>query len=432
MSLNLYLALPDTDVSADQFRSAVRACKNLVKFNKEISQFKFIIPARSNLAGSISLEDRVKKIDYIDTLFVAFYEIKTTVIDFNLIPEGRLFWLNEKCQITTIDGKSSPYLDISPNDHIFQKLLPDQVSSIGSFPYGSISSDQRLLPLNSMGHRIHRDLNAISERPDHHKVVAIFGGSAAQSIYATYTGMFSNLLENKLNKHFEYFKYTVLNFAISGHLVTDEFFHYLFFCDQLSPDLVITFDGWNDLSNGLVNDSYLINKFKFIYQYQEEDKAAFLNEYNGLESLTSENEMITPKNTPSAVIDAYLFRLSQFKQYVTSKNIKFLSCLQPTIFSKGRRSKVEIEKLNNNNNNAKLIDIFDVRLPNVFNQIGETSSGMDFFNLHKLFEKYGDETLFEDRVHFNQNGEDVIADLLFNEVLKRKLFDEKNSNQSLL
>ena len=137
-----------------------------------------------------------------------------------------------------------------------------ECSTHGYFPYLPLLREQRLRPIDPFGHRIAGDFTQLIGRGPDHIVVAVFGGSAAQGVNVIFEETFGHKLENVLNRRLGNgggARFTVLNFSISGHLVTDELLTYIIHGDRLRPEVVISFDGWNDLANGAVNDPYLVN-----------------------------------------------------------------------------------------------------------------------------------------------------------------------------
>ena len=417
----LTLLLPDEKLDERTIRLGILSCENLVSNSTSI--FKFQVFCEADNPNFSYLEGfGVRHVNELYSgAFVAFYEKTTTILNSINIDRTNLFWLDKHNLITTIDGLKSDALLNAKFQHIFEQLLPDQVSSAGSFPFGLLQKNQKLMPLDAFGHRINANFEELKCRKDNHKVIAIFGGSAAQSLYSPSNLMFSYLLEKKLNKISDRKTFSVLNFAMSGHLVFDEFLHYLMFCDELSPDWVITFDGWNDLANGLINDPFLICEFKLNYRYQEEDRAKLHNGYNNNQDTTSSKEKIIPVNSPNAAIEAYLHRLSQFNAFLSHRCVVHLALLQPALFSKKKISPEEVAALESGDNNPKLTDIFDLRLPRVFDKVPEKHAGFEIISLHKKFSE-AESPLFADRVHFSVEGEHLVAELLFRELTNRGIF----------
>ena len=346
--------------------------------------------------------------------------------NFTKIKEGHFFWINRDFQITTPDGKYNEILTPGNQAHYFNKALPNEVAAFGYFPYLDLSRDQRLRPINPLGHRNSGIPLSYKERSNFDKVIIILGGSTAQGVHVNYEETFGFQLENLLNNLSGLkYNYKVLNFAVSGHIVTDEFITFFSFCDHFNPDLVITFDGLNDLFNGCVNDPYLINEWMYAYRYQNEERAQFFNGDNNSLEESEIKRNLKVKNEMNIVINSYLFRLKQLHTYFKGRNIPSIACLQPHLFSKKELSIEEqefLEKTEKNQDKSDVSVIYKLEiLPKLIEKTSKKFSELPFKTLdfHKLFKVFGHEiTLFRDRVHFNPDGEKIVADNLIDHVKK--------------
>ena len=195
-------------------------------------------------------------------LFISGEEIPP-ITGYTNIERDNYFLINENFQITTPDGLYNKYLTPKLDEHIFSKFLDNSVASFGYFPYLDLIRDQRLRPINSLGFRIAHDINQLVENRQKYKIIVILGGSVAQGVCVNFKDTFCYKLEKFFKQTNQYIH--VLNFAMSGQIVTDEF-TFIFYCERLSPDLVISFDGFNDLFNSQVSDPYLLNEWNFSYK----------------------------------------------------------------------------------------------------------------------------------------------------------------------
>ena len=119
--------------------------------------------------------------------------------NFTKIKEGHFFWINRDFQITTPDGKYNEILTPGNQAHYFNKALPNEVAAFGYFPYLDLSRDQRLRPINPLGHRNSGIPLSYKERSNFDKVIIILGGSTAQGVHVNYEETFGFQLENLLN-----------------------------------------------------------------------------------------------------------------------------------------------------------------------------------------------------------------------------------------
>ena len=168
-------------------------------------------------------------------------------------------------------------------------------------------------------------------------MIAIFGGSAAFSIYCLHDEMFSSVLEKKINNfHKENnnsISYTVINFGMCSHVVMNEIFTYILFCQEVKPDYIIAHDGANDMISGMISDPYLLNKFNLTYQHELEEWSQKLHETENL-SRTQTQMPFHVINLPDNITKAYVERKMQFQRLAESQNCIFIWGLQPLVYSK--------------------------------------------------------------------------------------------------
>lgn len=409
------LILPLLPISPWEQRSAIKAALSLIDENvaPNFAAYSTVTP---NLG---EFQHYYRPIDQFnvegDEIVVAIYGKEMPQVHLSTLPQGQFFWINDGQQITTPDGKYDEKLTPGVKRHIFSRVLANEVSAFGDFPYIPTMIDQRFRPITPLGHRIKTSFDFNLPRPHGEHIIAIFGGSTAQGVNVRYDDTFGHQLETLLNTHSANGKgYTVLNFALSGQMLTDEILSYLFFCDRLRPDIVITLNGVNDLTNALMSDSYLVNEWQFSYRYQDEARAAFLNSAGKNDAPP---EQIHVKNSPHAVIQCYLQRLEQFASFVHMRGIRFISCLQPTIYSKSALSPLEQSMLSEGKQHIQLLhDIFQQKLPTLMDMLREPLAAMPFetIDFHHIFKQYGSEShFFSDSIHFNAHGEEAVAGEIF-------------------
>lgn len=430
MITKVKLILPIKSLSNETIEKAVNACLHLqnqtsnetleVYSNDESSldylNVNFLKPKSFKLEG----------FEYIVCIYG--YDIPP-IEGYTSIPDGHFFWLNNNFQITTPDGKYNEALTPGNKTHFFNKALPNDVAAFGYFPYIDLIRDQRLRPISSLGYRNKENPLSFKKNINSERIIIILGGSTAQGTHVNYEETFGFLLEQHLNNHLKSkYKFKVLNFAMSGHLVTDEFITFFSFCEHFNPDLVITFDGLNDLFNGSVNDPYLINEWMYSYRHQLEERAIFFNGPNNNLAENEVNRNLKIKNEINIVVDTYLYRLRQLHSYFKARNIKSIGCLQPHIYSKKALSRDEQEFISKNDNNPNRSDVakvFDLKLiPQLYDNVSKKFKKLNFdtLNFHTLFRNLDEGTsVFFDRVHFNDNGEKFIANLLFDYIKKNRI-----------
>ncbi|MEW6264260.1 MAG: SGNH/GDSL hydrolase family protein [Thermodesulfobacteriota bacterium] len=103
---------------------------------------------------------------------------------------------------------------------------------------------------NNLGFRMKRDLDVTTkyEKSPREKVVLIFGGSAAFGFGNTSNETtIAGYLEKALNARQGEYKYTVFNMGNGGWVVFQEFIALVLYGLNLNPDWIITMDGRNDI-----------------------------------------------------------------------------------------------------------------------------------------------------------------------------------------
>ena len=328
------------------------------------------------------------------------------------------------------------------DDHIFARLASASPRAFLSyFPHGHYSlGTVGLGPTNEFGLRIHEELGDLADRPSKHKVIAVFGGSAVWGVSSYYTDCFSYLLERMLNEAFRRkgYKFTVLNFGLSGQILLDMMMTYLTFCQPLSPDIVISHDGQNDTVHGQMADPHLLNTYRHNYMIQLELWGQTLMDamdtplsQPGLGSAPGKEgfEELRPLNTPPQVIRMYTYRKKQFYDMVRAQGGEFIWGLQPAAFG-NRQPGAMGKRLNDEEQEAHNV-IFDNHpfspeimegLDHIYKQLTDRlpdalPSDAHFINFHKIFaETAQDETLFYDHVHLAPDGEQLIAEGYFQKI----------------
>lgn len=320
--------------------------------------------------------------------------------------DGRIGLRNREMDITEY-----PHLET----HVFNRLAPRTTDGFFYyFPYGYLFRYPGLGPINEFGFRISHDLHHLEKRGEQHKIIAVFGGSAAWGMYATHEEMFSSVLEKLLNEYCSRQKipytFSVLNFGMHGHVLLNEILTYVLFCHRLRPDYVIAHDGWNDFAYGLFSDSYLLDECQMTYQYNLENWSQILHATSRFPT-NQPVQKLEVINLPTGILKAYTMRKMQFEQIVKANGGEFIWGLQPCVYSKTALSPVEEKAtmVDSNNPFAGLYEPVKFLYENLdrFMQLPAGASGL---NLHKIFAAFGkDVTLFGDHMHTNPRGDREIA-----------------------
>jgi len=299
---------------------------------------------------------------------------------------------------------------------VFRQIAGAQTDEFTYFPYGYTFFSPGLGPLNEFGFRISEPMEAFADRPDNHKLIAVFGGSAAWSFECLHEEMFSHVLERYLNDHLESngsgVTVSVVNFAQHGFTVLNEMITYLLHVRRLRPDLVVAHNGFNDLLYGMIAEPGLVAA-DFCYQINHEEIALRLVDQSGYGLTQKDVSKYSVINFPTDVIGAYNRRLAEFESLVEGDGARFLVSLQPFLGSR------------------KLLNVLEQDYVNSFRpyegQFGEPYSSMEFayeelirsrldkrkenvLDLHSMFNEFSDdEVVFVDFCHTTPDGDEKIA-----------------------
>ena len=335
---------------------------------------------------------------------------------------------NETINIFIINKKNllilqSPWISKNylPNfdSHIFGKFGERMGGGLRYFPYGFFTQNPGMGIQDSFGHRININLNELKKRNNDHFVIAVFGGSGAYGNNVSRMETFVSLLEKKLNnsrdiKKFK--KFTILNFSQQASLVINQLISYQLFCFEISPNLVISHDGWNDLINGSISDLFLLKEYKISYLKTLEDWAKKLQNVTHLQNKISKKDI----NPLHLVINTFIDRKLFFKKIVENLGGTFLAVLQPVIYQKKELSYEEQVKINSEIiQKPELKELYLKYLPLIFKKTliihrSKFKYNLDFQSFLNKSKKNTD--FFEDHVHLNKNGEKLIANIYYEKI----------------
>ena len=258
-----------------------------------------------------------------------------------------------------------------------------------------------------------------AKREPNHKLVVVFGGSAAWSMYSLYDEMFATRLEEKLNAwssaEGRKERFTVLNFGMHGHVVLNEILTHVLFTSRINPDIVIGHDGFNDFVYGMLSDTDLLGRHDITYQYNLEEWGRILHETRDIPTNQPEKPLVV-HNIPQLIAKAYVTRKQQFRRMVETAGGHFVWGLQPQVRSKAAMSPSEsayvkgIPPGDAFANAYKRIDY----LYDKFYDLVRLPEDADFVDVHKYFGRFGaDESLFGDVMHTLPDGDERIAECYF-------------------
>jgi hypothetical protein len=317
------------------------------------------------------------------------------------------------------DAFDNPHID----KHLFSRLSSRKWGFI-NFPYGCLYMDPDSGPIDPFGFRISFDWRTLRNRNADHKLVAVYGGSAAFSCCCSHEEMFSSRLEEKLNRRASErnspVRFTVLNFGMHDNVVMQEMLTYLLHAYALKPDIVIAHDGHNDLWYGLTDDPFLVNNYDIIYQRHSEMWSKLIHGTGHVPSPSLQSCAVGRQefNLPQKVIKAYVSRKRQFEELTRAHDTLFLWGLQPMILGKSRLSaneKIVMESVGDFRLRATPNHEFLAKLFSAFDMLASTLRSLDdihLVDLYALIDRYDESyDVFSDSVHLNPQGDDLVADM---------------------
>jgi hypothetical protein len=327
---------------------------------------------------------------------------------YTLEKDGRLRLCAE-----SIDVTESPGLD----RHVFNRVGPKSPDGeFYYFPYGYLFKYTGLGPINEFGFRVEGDFMRFAERGPDHKLIVIFGGSAAWSMLSLHDEMFSTRIEEKLNTWSREAgrreTYSVLNFGMHGHVVLNELLTHVLFTSRIRPDIVVAHDGFNDLVYGMLSDPELLGRHDITYQYNLEDWGRILHKTQHVPTNQMENPLVI-HNIPQLIAKAYVTRKQQFRRMVEDAGARFVWGLQPQMLSKAGLSASESAYLKAIAPDNPVATAFKRigYLYEKFLELVQLPDDVEFVNVHGYFKQFGaDECLFGDMAHTLPEGDERIAD----------------------
>jgi len=360
----------------------------------------------------------------------AYRDAQVRVFVQNLAPVPARFWSDQRAyfcigRIQRWEGKS-PISLINPatytpadhphlETHIFNRLSGRKWGFV-NFPYGCLYMDPELGEIHPLGYRITADLDALARRPDNHKVVCIYGGSAAFSCYCLDDEMFATQLERLLNERHPGLTFTVLNFGMHDNVVMQEMTTFSLFAPKLRPDFVISHSGHNDIWYGLQDDPYLLNHHQIIYQRHAEQWSKKLHDSDGaIPFMYSNRPDLLEFNLPPGILKAIMTRYRQFDTYVRAYGGRFVVGLQPVLPSKGGFGPIERAHLATFKRSPdEVANKFRRALVYTYQKLSEAlaqADDLEVVDFHRILGEYGaDRELLWDHVHNNPDGDRMVAE----------------------
>jgi len=252
--------------------------------------------------------------------------------------------------------------------------------------------------------------------------IVLVGGSA---IFGSGMSDDSQTIPYELKKIFEknYNDIEIINAGISMTTSFEELYHIKNKIIELNPDLILVYNGANDVEYKKINsdiptanDELKLKDFqKFfrtpvvINRYIIEPLKSEQNDFNLINEINIKENNIDNKLSDSVALSWYE-RMNEFCYVSTSKQIKSVVIIQPTLFH-GEKPLTQYEQKIYQENLFKI---------STFEKIIDMSENLEncslVLNFSDIFENTTD-GIYYDRVHLNNHGNKIIASNIYEKIL---------------
>ncbi|MCK4662449.1 MAG: hypothetical protein KAT68_06270 [Bacteroidales bacterium] len=327
---------------------------------------------------------------------------------------------------------------------------------------------------NNYGFRNEYDIDLLKDTNEYRIFIlgasGAFGqGSMRQFIYITgqdeyptkYT--ISSFLEKKLKQNYPYKNIKVLNAAVSGYALCQEYSYYMSLIRKLDPDLIILIDGYNDMCFSINNykyrydivskawenhtykknfayktGMYLMSKsftlfyfgknlFTSKYKYNEKIYTEFLNKKIKINKQELKAIFNKYKNNIEKYVDDIFVLYEMFNKTADTDSINIMFCPQPLLSLKPQKTDIEKACCNylfhwKNSVETKLasFDLYEYYL-NRYDNWAESKNAC-YINLQRVVNDYP-EQIFLDYCHLTFYGNEVVADTICNKIISEKILE---------
>ena len=306
--------------------------------------------------------------------------------------------------------------------------------------------------INSLGFR-GREIS--TDRNQRKRIIVVGGSCAFGHSLKNDNETIAALLEKQNNS------YEVINAAVNGFHSGEELAYIVTELVDYHPDVIIAFDGWNDLFfswyyslwfgrprekkelgfNSTVFMNIIESPLVANYQTQTGVFYSFRRFFNTLihksfiMSWLQDNlmaiikkpaknlsvEPVQRNNYLNEIIDTYTSNIKKMHLFCNSLGIKFLVAFQPELGAKSNLSADERAILSYGSFTAGWgINNYAKEFPSLYRQFIERSktilrdNGIDYIDINMdLKFKNSSNTVFSDVVHTNKNGNEIIAQILY-------------------
>lgn len=239
------------------------------------------------------------------------------------------------------------------------------------------------------------------EDMDRNYKIAVLGGSTTDSMLDSQIRSWVEIMHDKYCQP----DIVIYNGGIAGYSSDQELMKLIRDMMKLNPDMVIVYDGYNDLMQEVLGKKYV---------YLRE-----LVNFAGQCIPTCSDEMLMEKEANMGVllrrdpVQVWLENIEYMYAIAKSKNIKFVSFMQPMLFTKKRmdkHSKSIFQTMLFHGKNQEFLDV----AKRFRESAGKIESMHDY--IHDLTGIFDDADVYMDIVHVNEKGNEIIAESIWKQI----------------
>lgn len=238
--------------------------------------------------------------------------------------------------------------------------------------------------------------------------IAILGGSTTDSVIDARICSWAEIMYNQ----YCHTGVTIFNGGVSGYYSGQELVKLKRDMLKLNPNMVIVYDGYNDLMQGVMQKKfmYLEDMVNFAGRYMSEADGRILQKKKAWAGVPSGRNPV----------DDWLENIECMYAIAKSRNIDFYSFMQPMLFTKknlDQHSKTILQTMLFHGNNSEFM-----KLAKQFRRIAQEIDS-SYSYIHDLTYCFDNEDVYMDIVHVYEKGNEIIAENIWN-VIKESIKHE--------
>ena len=352
---------------------------------------------------------------------------------FSIVETGSRFY-----EFFLQDCKLENAQTLSEYDYLLKRYIcyDQQIIEYAHQPVLSIIPNQHFTTININNDGFRGTEINLSKINDNYRIIMI-GGS---TVFGSGMSNDNQTIPYELNKKIgeKYSHVEVINAGISSITSFEELYHFKEKLIQLEPNLVIIYDGSNDVHYKITSDPEILNSDEDKIQIKNFQKylrspvvmyrnvvvpiinSQIVNTLDTVDVSVTNNSSIHNNSQLSQLITTIWYdRMNEFCQISNEKQIKSIVIIQPTL-DQGKKplSDYEYSIYTENIFNKKTFNMLIQKSENLTN----CSGVYDFTN---VFENT-DSGVYVDRVHLNNLGNKIIANNIYEKILPIVLEDILN------